>query len=62
MDETVVTALNAAAIGGGYGLIDTAAAYRKEEQVGEGIRGSGVDRDEVFVTTRLWHFADDLDS
>ncbi|MFI5555343.1 aldo/keto reductase [Streptomyces sp. NPDC051738] len=54
--------MNAAAIGGGYRLIDTAAAYRKEEQVGEGIRGSGVDRDEAFVTTRPWHFADDLDS
>ncbi|MER5435455.1 aldo/keto reductase [Streptomyces sp. NPDC002588] len=38
----------------GYRLIDTAAAYRNEEQVGEGIERSGVDRDEVFVTTKLW--------
>jgi diketogulonate reductase-like aldo/keto reductase len=38
----------------GYRLIDTAAAYRNEEQVGEGLRRSGVDRGEVFVTTKLW--------
>ncbi|MER5182520.1 aldo/keto reductase [Streptomyces sp. NPDC002896] len=38
----------------GYRLIDTAAAYRNEEQVGEGLKRSGVDRDEVFVTTKLW--------
>ena len=38
----------------GYRLIDTAAAYRNEEQVGEGIKRSGVDRDEIFVTTKLW--------
>ena len=42
------------AIGQGYRLIDTAAAYRNEEQVGEGIRRSGVPRAEVFVTTKLW--------
>lgn len=38
----------------GYRLIDTAAAYGNEEQVGEGLKRSGVDRDEVFVTTKLW--------
>ncbi|MFI7392054.1 aldo/keto reductase [Streptomyces tendae] len=38
----------------GYRLIDTAAAYNNERQVGEGIRRSGVDRSEVFVTTKLW--------
>jgi diketogulonate reductase-like aldo/keto reductase len=38
----------------GYRLIDTAAAYGNEREVGEGIRRSGVDRDEVFVTTKLW--------
>ncbi|MEW1775580.1 aldo/keto reductase [Streptomyces sp. NPDC086777] len=38
----------------GYRLIDTAAAYRNEQQVGEGIKRSGVDRDEIFVTTKLW--------
>src|SRR4051812_44483415 len=42
------------AIACGYRLIDTAAAYFNERQVGEGIRRSGVKRDEVFVTTKLW--------
>jgi diketogulonate reductase-like aldo/keto reductase len=42
------------AIDGGYGLIDTAAAYFNEAQVGEGIRQSGVDREKIFVTTKLW--------
>jgi diketogulonate reductase-like aldo/keto reductase len=41
------------AIRDGYRLIDTAAAYLNEEQVGEGIRRSGVDRAELFVTTKL---------
>ena len=38
----------------GYRLIDTAAAYDNEREVGEGIRRSGVPRDEIFVTTKLW--------
>jgi diketogulonate reductase-like aldo/keto reductase len=42
------------AIEHGYRLIDTAAAYNNERQVGEGIRRSGIDRAEVFVTTKLW--------
>jgi diketogulonate reductase-like aldo/keto reductase len=42
------------ALRGGYRLIDTAAAYDNEREVGEAIRRSGVDRDEIFVTTKLW--------
>jgi diketogulonate reductase-like aldo/keto reductase len=42
------------AIGNGYRLIDTAAAYGNEKLVGEGIARSGIDRSEVFVTTKLW--------
>ena len=42
------------AIANGYRLIDTAAAYLNERQVGEGIRQSGIDRSEMFVTTKLW--------
>jgi 2,5-diketo-D-gluconate reductase A len=38
----------------GYRLIDTAAAYLNEEAVGKAIRGSGVSREEIFVTTKLW--------
>lgn len=38
----------------GYRHIDTAAAYDNEKSVGEGIRLSGVNRDEIFVTTKHW--------
>ncbi|MEN0101444.1 MAG: aldo/keto reductase [Curtobacterium sp.] len=38
----------------GYRHIDTAAAYGNERQVGEGIRASGVDRDDIVVETKIW--------
>ncbi|SFR93039.1 Aldo/keto reductase [Microbacterium sp. cf046] len=38
----------------GYRLIDTAIAYRNERAVGRGIRASGVPREEIFLTTKLW--------
>src|SRR5829696_1749177 len=38
----------------GYRSIDTAAAYENEEAVGDGIKRSGVAREEIFVTTKLW--------
>jgi diketogulonate reductase-like aldo/keto reductase len=38
----------------GCRLVDTAAIYRNERAVGRGIRSSGVPRDDVFVTTKLW--------
>jgi diketogulonate reductase-like aldo/keto reductase len=38
----------------GYRLIDTAAAYQNEEAVGKAIEKSGVAREEIFVTTKLW--------
>ena len=41
------------AIDVGYIHIDTAAAYRNEEGVGEGIRQSGVDRRNLFITTKV---------
>lgn len=42
----------------GYRLIDTAAAYGNEKAVGKAIKKSGVDRNEIFVTSKLWvdHF------
>lgn len=48
-EQAVSSALSA-----GYRLIDTAAAYLNEEAVGAAIRKSGVPREEVFVTTKLW--------
>jgi len=44
----------AAALKAGYRHIDTAAAYGNEAQVGEGIRNSGVPREEVFIETKIW--------
>ena len=42
------------AIDVGYRLIDTAASYGNEESVGNAIKTSGVERKELFVTTKLW--------
>jgi 2,5-diketo-D-gluconate reductase A len=42
------------ALAAGYRHIDTAAAYGNEEQVGRAIASSGIARDELFVTTKLW--------
>jgi diketogulonate reductase-like aldo/keto reductase len=42
------------ALEAGYRHVDTAAAYGNERQVGEGLRASGVPRDEVFVETKVW--------
>ena len=43
----------------GYRHIDTAQLYENEREVGEGLRASGVRRDDVFVTTKIWpsHFS-----
>ncbi|NNU83230.1 aldo/keto reductase [Geobacillus sp. BMUD] len=38
----------------GYRLIDTAAAYQNEEAVGRAIKRSGIPREDIFVTTKLW--------
>jgi Aldo/keto reductases, related to diketogulonate reductase len=48
-EQSVLDALQA-----GYRLIDTASAYGNEEAVGKAIRKSGVPREEIFVTTKLW--------
>lgn len=45
----------AAAIKAGYRSIDTAMVYQNEQSVGEGIRRSGVDREQLFITTKLWN-------
>jgi 2,5-diketo-D-gluconate reductase A len=44
----------AAALEAGYRSLDTAAAYLNEEAVGRAIAGSGIPRDELFITTKLW--------
>jgi diketogulonate reductase-like aldo/keto reductase len=44
----------AEAIAAGYRLIDTAASYENEEAVGKAIKASGIPREELFITTKLW--------
>ncbi|TSD97259.1 aldo/keto reductase [Skermania sp. ID1734] len=42
------------ALAAGYRLLDTAAAYRNEQAVGRAIASSGIGREDLFVTTKLW--------
>lgn len=42
------------ALEAGYRLFDTAAAYGNEEQVGRALRGSGMKRQEIFLTSKVW--------
>lgn len=51
--EDTVTAVRTA-LDLGYRLVDTAAAYGNEAEVGQALRESDVDRNDVFVTTKLW--------
>ena len=55
--QHVTTALEA-----GYRHVDTAAAYGNEEGVGQAIARSGIPRDELFVTTKLWNSEHGYDS
>ena len=57
MEETVHTALNI-----GYRLIDTASFYENEEGVGKAIRESGIPREDIFVTTKVWNSDQGYDS
>ncbi|MGH7487497.1 MAG: aldo/keto reductase [bacterium] len=51
--EQTVTAVESA-IARGYRLVDTAASYFNERQVGEGMRRAGIARDDVFLETKVW--------
>ncbi|AJD92511.1 oxidoreductase [Jeotgalibacillus malaysiensis] len=50
------------AIETGYRSIDTAMIYKNEEAVGQGIRESGVPREELFITTKVWNADQGYDS
>ncbi len=51
--EETVTAVETA-LSNGYRLIDTAAAYGNEREVGDAVRASGLDRSDVFLETKIW--------
>ena len=42
------------ALAAGYRHIDTAAAYFNEEDVGKAVRDSGISREDIFITSKLW--------
>jgi 2,5-diketo-D-gluconate reductase A len=50
------------ALDDGYRHIDTAAAYRNEKGVGKAVASSGIPREEIFVTTKLWNSSQGFDS
>jgi diketogulonate reductase-like aldo/keto reductase len=53
--DSAAQAATAAALEAGYRLIDTARIYNNEEGVGQALRESGVPRQELFVTTKVWN-------
>jgi len=54
LKEQLCAELVEAALHLGYRHLDTAQNYGNEREVGEGLRASGVPRDQVFVTTKVW--------
>lgn len=56
-EEAITTALEV-----GYRLIDTAAVYGNEREVGNAVRNSTVPREEIFVTTKVWNHQQGYDS
>ena len=60
--DDVTTAAVAAALSAGYRSIDTAAIYGNEVGTGRGLAESGIDRSELFVTTKLWNAAQGYDT
>jgi diketogulonate reductase-like aldo/keto reductase len=54
LDDETSPGIVRKAIECGYRHIDTARMYGNEKGVGQGIRDSGIDRDELFVTTKIW--------
>jgi 2,5-diketo-D-gluconate reductase B len=55
LKESVCVEIVSAALRGGYRHLDTAQMYGNEREVGEGLRASGIAREDVFVTTKVWH-------
>ncbi|MEN3266495.1 aldo/keto reductase [Pseudonocardia sp.] len=62
VDDEIVSDVVTAAFDSGYRHIDTAAIYGNEEGVGHAIAASGLPRDEVFLTTKLWNSDQGYDS
>jgi 2,5-diketo-D-gluconate reductase B len=55
LKDDVCIEIVSAALRDGYRHLDTAQMYGNEREVGEGMRASGVKREDVFLTTKVWH-------
>ncbi len=62
VDDSIAADVVTTAIDAGYRHLDTATLYANEQAVGEGIRRSGVDPGELFVTTKVWNEDHGFDS
>lgn len=60
--QDIATNLVKDAIAAGYRRIDTAALYGNEAEVGKGVRESGLDREQIYVTTKIWNDRQGYDS
>lgn len=60
--EDVAPMAVSTALKAGYRHVDTAAIYANEDGVGEGMRQSGVAREDIYLTTKLWNEAQGFDS
>jgi 2,5-diketo-D-gluconate reductase A len=60
--QAITASVVQTALAAGYRHIDTAAIYENEAGVGEGLRSSGVERQDVFITTKLWNADQGLDA
>lgn len=59
VEESVTAQVVIDALQTGYRLIDTASAYQNEKGVGDGLRQSGIERKDIFLTTKLWNHSSD---
>lgn len=62
IDDAAASEAVSTALAAGYRSIDTAAIYGNERGVGDGIARSGVPRDEIYLTTKLWNSEQGFDS
>lgn len=62
MDDATVQTAMAAAFEAGYRLIDTAKIYNNEIGVGKAVAASGLPREQIFVTSKLWNDSHDYDA
>ncbi|WP_329004202.1 aldo/keto reductase [Kribbella sp. NBC_00709] len=62
VEDAIVTDVVTSAFETGYRHIDTAAAYGNERGVGQAIESSGIPRDDLFITTKLWNNDQGYDS